>query len=82
MANDQGDSEACVRFAIGRAVANFLFKRGIDIEESHITIALVQVYKAITPINPKKFDSTVLYLQDKENNIEKMKNKNWWKVRI
>lgn len=78
--DNQGESETCVRFAVAKAVANSLFRSKIDIKQSHIMVALVQEHKQLYPINPVKFDNTVLYLQDKENQIDGYKNKSWWKV--
>ena len=89
---DEGDSETCVRFGLSKAIANALFvSEKIDIEQSHITICLVQAlstldreYTPLNPMNPKAFNGVKLYLQDKGNkNLRSpVKNKAWWKVCI
>jgi hypothetical protein len=85
-ADDQGASNTCVRFSLSKAVANALFlQHKIDIEQNNIMICLVQERKELcnplAPTNPTKFNETVLYLQDKGNNIPGLQNQRcWWKV--
>ena len=89
---DQGDSNACVRYGLSKAIANALFvTEKIDVEQSHITACLVQAlamldkeYSPLNEMNPEAFDGVKLYLQDKGNkNIsQRAKNKAWWKVRF
>ena len=89
---NQGESNACVRYGLSKAIANALFVSGkIDVEQSHITACLVQTLgmldKDYTPLNemdPEAFNNTTLYLQDKGNNNRShhAKNKGWWKVGI
>ena len=62
-------------------MANDLFRKKIDVEQSHIMITLVQEHKHLGGINPTKFNQTELYLQDKENE-RGVPNKSWWKVNI
>ena len=85
-ADDQGASNTCVRFALSKAVANALYvQHKIDVDQNNIMICLVQERKELcnplAPTNPMKFNETVLYLQDKGNNIPKLQNQRcWWKV--
>ena len=94
--DDQGGSELCVRFAIGKAVAQYLYiHEKIDIDQSHIMICLVQAIGNINPCNPKKYNGIKIYVQDRENqrpkpskrqkyeDIEnKVPNKSWWEVTV
>ena len=83
---DQADSAACVRFGLSKAIANALFVLNkIDVEQSHITMCIVQAlngYSPLTPISPLVLDGIKLYLQDKgnKNTSHPIKNKAWWKV--
>ena len=80
---NQGQSGTCVRFAIAKAVANFLFlRKKFDVDENQIMNALVQEKRKICAINPKEYNNTTLFLQDQENAYEqrKAKNKSWWEV--
>ena len=80
---DQGRSGTCVRFAISKAVSNFLYmKKQIDVDESHVMTALVQDKRKVCAINPKEFDNTTLFLQDRENAYKEKNapNKSWWEV--
>ena len=83
---DQSDSAACVRYGLSKAIANALFvSEKIDIEQSHISVCLVQGLKQFTPlhsVSPMSFNGIKLYLQDKGNKNPKhlKKNKAWWKV--
>ena len=94
-ADNQGPSELCVRYAIGKAVSHHLYvHENIDIDQSHIMICLVQAMKSIDPVNPKKYDGKIIYVQDKENhrepkpskcikcerNEEGIPDKSWWEV--
>ena len=84
--DDQGTSSSCVRFSLSKAVVNALFfQHKIDIDQNSIMICLVQEHKdrynPLAPINPIKYNGTVLYLQDNGNNKTKLHNqKCWWKV--
>ena len=85
--NDQGRSATCVRSSLSKAVASDVFlNHKIDIDETHIMVCLVQerkeLFDPMAPTNPMKFDKTVLYLQDKANDIPGLQNQRcWWKVR-
>ena len=89
---DQGDSNACVRYGLSKAIANALFvTEKIDVEQSHITACLVQAlamldkeYSPLNEMNPEVFDGVKLYLQDKgnKNSLQRAKNKAWWKVKF
>ena len=88
---DQGGSNACVRYGLSKAIANALFlTEKIDVEQSHITACLVQAlamldkeYTPLNEMNPEAFDGIKLYLQDKgnKNPLQRAKNKAWWKVK-
>ena len=84
--DDQGNSSTCVRFSLSKAVANALFvQHGIDIDQSHIMICLVQerkeLFDPLAPTSPFKFNQTVLFLQDKGNCKPGLQNERcWWKV--
>ena len=92
--DNQGGSELCVRFAIGKAIANHLYlQEKIDIDQSHIMICLVQAIGSIAPVNPKRYNNTKIYVQDKENQRPKpskcarcnetevgIPDKSWWEV--
>ena len=85
--DNQGESSTCVRFALGKAMANLLFKKhSIDVDQRQIMNCLVQVMASIKGINPIMYNTKVLYLQDEKNEYlgpsgEKHKNSSWWKVR-
>ena len=100
--DNQGGSELCVRFAIGKAVAHHLYiHEKIDIDQSHIMICLVQAIGAqdpkliLEPVNPKRYNGTTIFVQDRENQRPKpskcqkckegseagVPDKSWWKVR-
>ena len=92
--DNQGGSELCVRFAIGKAVAHHLYlHEKIDIDQSHIMICLVQAIGSIAPVNPKKYNNIKIYVQDKENlkpkpskcakcdeNEVGVPDKSWWEL--
>ena len=84
--DDQGVSELCVRYAIGKALANLLFiNNKIDVEQLHIMNCLVQEKKSVLKIHPKEYKDIELFLQDKQNECKdgtgtKIPNKSWWKV--
>ena len=84
--DDQGKSSTCVRFSLSKAVANALFvAHGIDVDQSHIMICLVQerkeLFDPLAPTSPSKFDQTILFLQDKGNCKPGLENERcWWKV--
>ena len=94
--DNQGGSELCVRFAIGKAVAHHLYiHQKIDIDQSHIMICLVQAIGSIDPLNPKKYNGTKIFVQDRENQKPKpskcpkcdegpedgIPDKSWWEVK-
>ena len=94
-ADNQGSSELCVRYAIAKAVSHYLYvNEKIDIDHGHIMICLVQAMGSIDPVNPKKYDRKVIYVQDKENrrgskpakcpkldgDLEGIPDKSWWEV--
>lgn len=85
--DDQGNSGTCTRFAIAKAISNFLFvKEKIDIEQSNIVSILVQAKKDINGIHPDDYNGFELYLQDVKNdykvNGKKLPDKSWWKVKL
>ena len=84
--DNQGQSSACVRFAISKAIANLLFtKKRIDVEQREIMNCLVQAKQSICAISPFAYKDMVLFLQDsvneaKDSNGKTYPNKNWWQV--
>ena len=79
--DDQGNSSACVRFAIAKAVANDLYvRKRINVDQQQIMISLVQVKECICATNPMVFNGTELIVQDTENGKAGFSNKSWWKV--
>ena len=96
-ADNQGPSELCVRYAIAKAVSHYLYvNEKIDIDHNHIMICLVQAMGSIDPVNPKRYDGKVIYVQDKENrrgskpakcpkldgDNEGIPDKSWWEVQL
>ena len=80
--DNQGNSDACVRFAIAKAVANQLYvKKRIDVDQGHIMNCLVQIKRSICPINPKEYNDITLYLQDIDHGRgQNIPKKSWWEV--
>ena len=80
--DNQGNSDACVRFALAKALSNLLFtQQKIDVPQRAIMNCLVQVKKGICAMRPKEYHETVLYLQD-EKNGKKVSNESFWEVNI
>jgi len=80
--DNQGNSDACVRFALAKALSNLLFtKQKIDVPQRSIMNCLVQVKKGIWAMRPKEYHETVLYLQD-EKNGKNVSDESFWEVKI
>ena len=88
-ADNQGQSNLCVRYAIAKALSHYLYvNEKIDIDHSQVKTSLVQSKGSIDPVDPKIYDGEIVYVQDIENlktskvTRKKIPDKSWWKVKI
>ena len=89
--DDQGSSELCVRFSVGKVIASHLLLNTnpqINIDQDQIRTSLVQAIGnkrrnsgenfELNVCDPMECDGVSLLLQDIENTHENAENKSWW----
>ena len=84
--DDQKDSFACVRFALSKAVTNYLHtKKLIDVKQSEVNKMLVQESGNICGMSIdnifSKFNDMLLIIQDTTNLIKDVGAGSFWEVK-